>query len=88
VDKCYPAIPQGNPKKNIMSPLSTSESSILMTVNQTAQLLQYRPPGIYDLIARGHLPAVRIGNRYRIRRADLEAMLNANRTFSRKEALA
>ena len=71
-----------------MSPIATPENGSLMTVNQTAQILQYRPAGVYELISRGVLPAVRIGNRYRIRRTDLEAMLHANRTFSRKEALA
>ena len=71
-----------------MSPIATPENGSLMTVNQTALILQYRPAGVYELISRGVLPAVRIGNRYRIRRTDLEAMLHANRTFSRKEALA
>ena len=59
-----------------------------MTVNQTAEILQYRPAGVYELISRGILPAVRIGNRYRIRRADLDATLANNSTFSRKQALA
>ena len=71
-----------------MTTETTPENGSLMTVNQTAELIQYRPAGVYDLITRGVLPAVRIGNRYRIRRADLDAMLHANRTFSRKEALA
>lgn len=71
-----------------MSPKTTPENGSLMTVTQTAQLLQYRPAGVYELISRGILPAVRIGNRYRIRRSDLDAMLTINSTFSRKQALA
>jgi excisionase family DNA binding protein len=71
-----------------MNPTTKPENSALMTVNQAGQLLQYRPAGVYDLISRGVLPAIQIGNRYRIRRSDLDAMLHANRTFSRKEALS
>ena len=70
-----------------MSPETENKSSLL-TVKQTAEIMQYRPHTIYALVAKGIVPAVRIGKSLRIRRSDLEAMLYANRTFSRKEALA
>ena len=70
-----------------MSP-ENENKSVLLTVKQTAVLLQYRPHTVYGLVANGVLPAVRIVKSLRIRRSDLDAMLHENRTFSRKEALS
>jgi excisionase family DNA binding protein len=45
--------------------------SALMTTGQVLGCLQVTPRTIYRLIRSGELPAVRIGRRWRIRRADL-----------------
>ena len=70
-----------------MSP-EIENKSVLLTIKQTAVLLQYRPHTVYGLVANGVLPAVRIGKSLRVRGADLDAMLTINSTFSRKQALA
>jgi excisionase family DNA binding protein len=45
--------------------------SALMTTGQVLGCLKVTPRTIYRLIRSGELPAVRIGRRWRIRRADL-----------------
>ncbi len=46
----------------------------LQTVRQAAARAQLSPKTIYRLIARGELPAVRIGRSVRLRQCDLEAL--------------
>ncbi len=48
----------------------------VMTVEQVAKELQLGIATIRDMIKRGDLPAVKIGKQYRIRRADVEKLLD------------
>lgn len=49
------------------------------TVAQVAAFLQVRQETVCDLIARRELIAVKFGNRWRIRREDVEALLAEQR---------
>jgi excisionase family DNA binding protein len=44
----------------------------VLTVQQTAEILQCRPATIYHLIREGDLPAFRVGRMYRLSRTALE----------------
>jgi excisionase family DNA binding protein len=50
-----------------------------LTVQQAADLLQVGPRTIYALITDGVLPATKLGNKYRIKRADLYDLPATNR---------
>jgi excisionase family DNA binding protein len=52
----------------------------LYTPQEVARFLRLRVQTVYDYIHRGLLPAVRLGNRYRIDPADLQAFLNLQRS--------
>ena len=60
-----------------MSRKSTPRQTRLLTLQQASE--QYGPPytSLRDLVIRGHLPRVRLGNSTRIwvKRADLEALI-------------
>lgn len=51
-----------------------------MTVNEVADVLRVSTMTAYRLIARGDLPAVRIGRRYRVREQDVNRYLEARYT--------
>jgi excisionase family DNA binding protein len=62
---------------------SGREESVEMTLytpQEVATFLKLRVQTVYDYIHRGKLPAVRLGNRYRISRADLEAFLGQQKS--------
>jgi len=60
----------------------------LITIKQCAEETQFKIGTIYEKIARGEIPAIKFGRSIRIRRTDLDAFMDQNRTFSRKEAIA
>lgn len=49
----------------------------LLTAAEVADLLRVSTMTIYRLIRSGELPAVRVGRNYRVRRAELDAYLEA-----------
>jgi excisionase family DNA binding protein len=50
----------------------------LMTVSEVAEQLRVSNMTVYRLIRAGDLAAIRVGKNYRIRRADLDAYLEAS----------
>lgn len=75
----------GSPKTQMSL---NSEATKLITIKQAADTLAFKPHTLYTLIREGIVPAVKIGRSIRIRVTDLNAMIESNRTFSRKDALA
>jgi hypothetical protein len=59
-----------------------------LSVKDVGQILKLKTPTIYDMIKQGVFPAIKIGRTIRIRKSDLESSFEANRTFSRNEALS
>lgn len=53
-----------------------SEPTHLLDIRQAADFLRVSEKTVRRLIARGELTASQIGNRWRIRRRDLDAMLD------------
>jgi excisionase family DNA binding protein len=51
------------------------------TPQEVAELLRLQVQTVYDYIRNGRLPAVRLGNRYRITQADLDAFVTDARTY-------
>jgi excisionase family DNA binding protein len=49
-----------------------------MTVSEVAEQLRVSNMTVYRLIKAGDLAAIRVGKNYRIRRADLDAYLEAS----------
>jgi excisionase family DNA binding protein len=68
--------------------MSPTQSTKLITIKAAADQLTFKPHTLYTMVAKGIFPAVRIGKSIRISVTDMEAFIAANRTFSRKEALA
>jgi excisionase family DNA binding protein len=48
----------------------------LLTVDEVAEYLRVKATTVRELIKRGELPAARIGKAYRIKRADVENLLD------------
>ncbi len=48
----------------------------LLTVDEVAEYLRIKATTVRDLIKRGELPAARVGRVYRIKRADVEKLLD------------
>jgi excisionase family DNA binding protein len=65
----------------------TMRTSDLLAVGEAAILLRSTRPRILDLCARGLLPYVSVGAQRRIRRADVEAMIEADLTRGELEQL-
>ncbi len=60
-----------------------SGEPVLLTVDETAELLRTTRKAIYALVERGHLPGViRLGRRVLIRRDELLGSLSEKRTAS------
>jgi excisionase family DNA binding protein len=76
----------GKPKIGTMR--KTALQTNLMTIPQVGEELQLHRSTVYGWIKAGMVPAVKLGRSLRVRRTDLEAVINASRTFSRQEALA
>lgn len=55
----------------------------LYTPQEVADLLRLRVETVYDYIRLGKLPALRLGNRYRVEKADLETFLPEKRSAVR-----
>lgn len=54
--------------------------SDVWTVDQVASYLQLNRLTVYRYIRAGHLPASKVGNAYRVRKADIDAFLDSTRT--------
>ncbi len=54
-----------------------NDDSLLLTVPETAKLLRISRNLAYELVARGELPAVRLGRVIRIPRDELTARIKA-----------
>jgi excisionase family DNA binding protein len=48
----------------------------ILTIVQAAEYLQFHPDKVYRLVRSGELPASKIGKEWRIRRTDIEALLD------------
>lgn len=59
----------------------------LCSAKEAAEILRAPLPTIYYLTKNNKLPAIRIGGRWRFRRGDLKAMVNAPSLFSKKQSL-
>jgi excisionase family DNA binding protein len=57
-----------------------SDNTEFLTVAEVAELLKLNQQTVRNWIDAGTLPALKVGRRVRIRRADLEAKLEAGRT--------
>jgi len=55
----------------------------ILTIVQAAEYLQFHPDKVYRLVRSGHLPAAKIGKEWRIRRVDIEVLLD-KATLKRK----
>jgi excisionase family DNA binding protein len=57
----------------------------ILTIVQAAEYLQFHPDKVYRLARSGELPASKIGKEWRIRKADIEALLD--RTANKRQAV-
>ena len=48
----------------------------LLTVDEVAEYLRIKDTTVRELIKRGELPAARVGKAYRIKRTDVEKLLD------------
>jgi excisionase family DNA binding protein len=51
----------------------------LLSVVEVSRILNLRPPHVYELVRRHTLPAVRVGKYVRVRAADLQVWIEAQR---------
>lgn len=56
-----------------------NNSSPLMTVHEVAALLRLSSAAVYVWVRVGRMPAIRVGGRWRIRRADVDAIIAGER---------
>ena len=61
-------------------PMSSSKPFRLLTISEAAEYLAISERSIKRLIARGHLPCIRVGSALRFAFADLEAFIARNRS--------
>jgi excisionase family DNA binding protein len=54
-------------------------SDDLLTVLEVAGLLRMKPKGVYGMVAARRIPFVRVSNRIRFLRSDLDRWLSTNR---------
>jgi excisionase family DNA binding protein len=59
---------------------ATESSAELLTVKETAAVLRAQPNYVYELLARGELPAVHVGRKKLVRRGDLDAFVRRGGT--------
>ena len=57
--------------------VKNTPETLTLTVLQTAKLLRLSKNGVYEAVARGQVPSIRIGRRVLIPRLALERMLEA-----------
>jgi excisionase family DNA binding protein len=55
-----------------------TDSLRLLTVDQLCALLQVKPSWVYDSVAAGHLPTVRVGRHLRFRAIEIDAWLSSS----------
>jgi len=55
----------------------------MLTVKEVAALLRVSKMSVHRFIAKGSLPAVRVGGQFRIEPADVDRYLEVNRTVRR-----
>jgi excisionase family DNA binding protein len=58
------------------------EDRDVLTIAQAADYLQFHREKVYRLVREGKLPAARIGKDWRIKRADIEALLESAKVTS------
>ena len=65
-----------------MVPWLTGRSLVggFLTTDEVLSFLKVKPRTLYRLIKAGELPAVRVGRQWRIRRTDLDAWLEKQRS--------
>ena len=64
-----------------------SEEKPFLTVKEIADMLDFAPRTIQQLIQSGALPAHRIGKEYRVARADFAIFMERTRTTEEKREL-
>lgn len=69
-----------------MSSLSNDFGEEFLTVAEVAELLKLNQQTVRNWIDQGSLPAVRVGRRVRIRRSDLERVLEDGSTTAARAA--
>jgi excisionase family DNA binding protein len=70
-----PMVPRGDRTKTAKPRVDNVSALDLLTVDDVAVMLKTSRKAIYHRIARGQIPAVRLGRSVFIRRADLAASL-------------
>lgn len=68
-------VPRGDRPKNAKPRTDNPSNLDLLTVDDVAAMLKTSRKAVYHRIARGQIPAVRLGRSVFIRRADLAASL-------------
>lgn len=58
--------------------------SDLLTVKEVAEILRVSQPTVLRMIEDGELPAIRVRNQWRIRRAELDAYLQGRQFWRRQ----
>jgi excisionase family DNA binding protein len=58
---------------------TTEQPHELLTLREVALVLRLGMRTAYKLVAEGHVPAVKVGGQWRIRRADLDRLLGGDR---------
>jgi excisionase family DNA binding protein len=69
-----------------MSAISNDFGEEFLTVAEVAELLKLNQQTVRNWIDQGSLPALKVGRRVRIRRSDLERVLNEGATRTGKAA--
>lgn len=55
----------------------------ILNIREVAELLRVAEKTVYSMAQRGELPAFKVRGQWRVRRADLDAWINAQRAPSR-----
>ena len=58
---------------------TNASTDVLLTIDEVLAKLRVKSSTVYRLIKTGGLPAIRVGRRWRVRRSDFEAWLDAKR---------
>ena len=66
---------RGRQRKGEAEVTTAADSSLLLTVSEAAQVLRISRNLAYELVARGELPAVRLGRVIRVPRFGLESWI-------------
>jgi excisionase family DNA binding protein len=77
-----------HPRKPSDGLTAPAEPEELLTVAEAADYLKSHPQTIYRLVRRGEIPARKLGNAWRIARADIERLRGERRKSSRAARIA